>query len=57
MIITNTVGIKQREFNVALDRYLSERTIEEEVYMHMSLFQKSVIQEIKKSLKRIEKKI
>lgn len=56
MLISNSAGIEQKYFNATIDRYLMERTMDQEIYAKMSLYQKSVIQEIKKSLKRIEKK-
>jgi hypothetical protein len=49
-------GLETKEFNAALDRYLSDGTGETEVYLKMSKEQRAVFQEIKKSLKRIEAK-
>ena len=53
--LVNPQGIPQKEFNAALDRYLTNGDGEAEVYEQMSRFQKDVIQEIKKSFKRINK--
>lgn len=50
---TNTQGIDQKAWNKALDRYLSDNTMEADLYASMSDAQKYVIQEIKKSVKRI----
>ena len=48
-------GLSSKEFNQALDRYLSEGTGDAEVYIAMSQEQQGVIQEIKKAFKRIGK--
>lgn len=50
------LGIETKEFNEALDRYLTENTGETDQYLRMSKDQQAVFQEIKKSLKRIEYK-
>lgn len=49
-------GLTTNEWNAALDRYLEENTMNSEVYQAMSDKQKSLIQEIKRSLKRIDYK-
>lgn len=48
-------GLEQKEFNKALDRYLTDGTGETEIYLAMSKEQQNVIQEIKKAFKRINK--
>lgn len=52
----STGGISTKEFNEALDRYLTDGTGETDVYLRMSESQKAVFQEVKKSLKRIKAK-
>lgn len=47
-------GISVKEFNDALDLYLTKNTGNLELYSQMSKEQQSVFQEIKKSMKRIE---
>lgn len=49
-------GLDQKEWNKALDRYLANGDGEADVYMQMSTEQQRVIQEIKKSFKRINYK-
>lgn len=51
-----STGLNAKEFNQALDRYVSEGTGETETYIAMSDEQKRVIQELKKSFKRLESK-
>lgn len=46
-------GLDQKEWNTALDGYLTLNTMPSEVYERMSLKQKGLIQEIKKSIKRL----
>ena len=48
-------GISQDEFNDCLDEYLSKGTGSTEKYLAMSKEQQTIIQEIKKSFKRINK--
>ena len=48
------VGLSDKDFNQALDTYLSEGTGDTEQYMLMSKDQQNVFQQIKKSLKRQE---
>jgi len=50
-------GISVQEFNVALDRYLTDGTGELDTYVRMSKKQQHVFQEVKKSFKRLDKKI
>lgn len=45
--------MEEREFNIALDRYLTDGTMDSAVYEDMSTEQKSIIQCIKKSVKRM----
>lgn len=47
------VGLSQKEFNKALDRYLTDGTGDTETYLAMNNDQKRVIQEVKKAYKRI----
>lgn len=47
-------SLPTKDFNAALDRYLTEETGETEVYVSMSPDQQRVFQEIKKSLNRIK---
>ena len=49
-------GLERKEFNAALDRYLTDGTGEVEIYMKMDKEQQRVFQEIKKSLKKLKKK-
>jgi len=49
-------GITQKEFNNAIDIYLTDGTMVSEIYAQMSQEQKQVIQEIKKSIKRLRHK-
>ncbi len=55
-LVKPVVGLPTKEFNQALDRYLTDGDMEAEVYVSMSDAQKAVIQEIKKSVKRIKAK-
>lgn len=50
-------GIPTKDFNAALDEYLSEGTGTTETYMKMSKYQQTIIQEIKKSLARLNAKL
>lgn len=50
------LGLEPKEFNDCLDRYVTDGTGETEVYLRMSKEQQAVIQELKKSFKRIEAK-
>lgn len=49
-------GLEPKEFNQALDRYLTDGTGETDTYLRMSKEQQAVFQEIKKALKRIKYK-
>ena len=51
----NVDGIPQKEFNAEIDRYLTEHTLNADSYTNMSKAQQYVIQELKKSFKRINK--
>lgn len=46
-------GLTEKEWRVALDRYLTEGNLLPEQYEGMSPAQQRIIQEIKKSIKRI----
>lgn len=46
-------GLDQKEWNTALDGYLTLNTMPSEVYERMSDKQRGLIQEIKKSIKRL----
>ena len=48
-------GLEPKIWNNALDQYLTENNLSSDDYANMSDIQKCVIQEIKKSLKRINK--
>jgi hypothetical protein len=48
-------GLEVKEWNSALDKYLSTNSLTESEYMMMSSPQQHIIQEIKKSVKRINK--
>jgi hypothetical protein len=48
-------GLSRDEFNDCLDEYLSENTGSTEMYLKMSKEQQTIIQEIKKALKRLNK--
>lgn len=52
----NGAGIPSKEYNTALDEYLTSNTGNTETYLAMSPEQQRVFQEIKKSLKRIKAK-
>ena len=49
-------GLDLKEFNTALDGYLTTNTMKVEVYESMSRKQKDVIQEYKRAIKRIKYK-
>ena len=49
-------GVTVKEFNGAIDLYMTENTGNLELYQQMSKEQQSVFQEIKKSMKRLEAK-
>lgn len=51
------IGIAQKEWNAALDRYLNDGTGETEQYVAMSPEQQRVLQEIKRAFKRIQAKL
>lgn len=53
---STTKGLAIKDFNMALDRYLTENKMDSNLYQAMSPEQKSVCQEIKKSLARIKAK-
>ena len=53
--IENKGGLEVKEWNIALDKYLSTNSLLESEYMQMSSPQQHIIQEIKKSFKRINK--
>lgn len=42
-----------KEWNTALDRYLTSNDVDVEIHERMSFWQKGLIQEIKKSIKRL----
>ena len=48
-------GLPMKEWNAALDQYLSKGTGESDTYMRMSKYQQNIIQEIKRAFKRINK--
>lgn len=48
-------GLPHKEWNQALDRYLTSNDGETETYLAMSAKQKDMIQELKKAFKRINK--
>jgi polyhydroxyalkanoate synthesis regulator phasin len=52
----NLTDIDSKEWNSTLDRYLSTNTMEADIYARMSDKQKNIIQEIKRSVKRLEYK-
>lgn len=47
------IGLDDKEWRSALDRYLTDGTMESNIYERMSITQKGIIQEIKKSFKRL----
>lgn len=49
-------GLSKKEFDSALDRYLSEGTLHSEEYAKMNNGQKALIQAIKRSTKRIARR-
>ncbi len=55
-IVNSTGGLPTIEWNKALDTYISQNTLHSETYANMSDWQKTIIQEIKRSVKRIEYK-
>ncbi len=48
-------GLPQKEWNAVLDKYLSEFTMSSDEYNALNDMQKYAIQEIKKSIKRVNK--
>jgi len=50
-------GVTEPEFQKALDRYLTENVMEAEVYVAMNKEQQNIIQNIKRALKRINKRL
>ena len=50
------LGLPEKEWREALDRYLTSNDLEADVYVTMSDSQKNVIQQIKKSIKRVNYK-
>jgi hypothetical protein len=54
--LVKNVGLPTKEWNTALDIYLSTNHLEESQYNDMSLEQQHIIQEIKKAVKRITPK-
>lgn len=51
--IAPTEGLDDKEWRKALDGYLTLNTLPSEVYERMNDFQRGVVQEIKKSIKRL----
>lgn len=51
----NQDGLDDKTWRAVLDRYLTENTMEADMYEGMNEKQKSVIQEIKKAFARLEK--
>lgn len=49
-------GLESKEWNKALDTYLETNKIHPDLYLRMDREQQNVIQEIKRSIKRIEYK-
>ena len=49
--------METKEWNRVLDRYLTENTMSSEEYEQLNIEQKYVIQEIKKSIKRLNVKL
>ena len=49
------LGLEDKEWRPTLDRYLNEGIMDSDVYERMSLKQKGLIQEIKKSFKRVNR--
>ncbi len=54
-LVKPQVGLPQKDFNKALDRYLTENTGDTDTYLAMSRSQQDVFQEVKKAFKRINK--
>lgn len=50
------VGLAQKDWNASLDRYLNDGTGDTELYQQMNPDQQRVLQEIKKSFKRLQAK-
>lgn len=50
------IGLSSKDFNTAIDRYLTDGTGETEKYLAMNPAQQACIQEIKKAFKRLEGK-
>lgn len=55
-LIQGGTGLVDKDFNRVIDQYLTEEKIITEDYLAMSVEQKKIIQEIKKSFKRIKSK-
>jgi len=53
--INTEEGLPKKLWNLALDKYLLANKINSETFMSMSDTQKNIIQEIKKSVKRLNK--
>jgi hypothetical protein len=54
-VVNGEVGLPTKEWNDAMDKYLSTNSLSESEYMSMSAEQKHIIQEVKKSCKRLNK--
>jgi hypothetical protein len=54
-MITGGGGLESKEWNGVLDKYLSTNNLSEDEYMRMSNQQQNIIQEIKRSIKRVNK--
>lgn len=50
---SDSSALSQKDFNKALDRYLTDGTGETETYLAMNKEQKAVIQEVKKAFGRL----
>ena len=55
-LIKADVGLPDKEWRDALDKYITTNSLESHEYEAMSVRQKDIIQEIKRSIKRIEYK-
>lgn len=53
-IVSGQVGLSSKDWNEALDKYLSTNALTSDEYALMSVEQKRIIQEIKKSVKRLD---
>lgn len=49
-------GLEPKEWNKWLDKYLTDKTGDADIYAQMSSQQQNVIQEIKRAIKRLEYK-